>query len=376
MTCTQNEYKYDIALSFAGEQRDFVEAVVRELDLPRDRVFYDADYTGHLWGEELSEVLVKLYRDEARYVVMFISREYAQKEWCILERRAALRRRMTTQGAYILPVRLDTTTLDEVEGLLGTIGYLDGLRLGVPGIVDAIRQKLGLALSKSEPPHEDDGEQRFGEVQTTQQGLAALVQQRPHSWQWAAFASVLVQRRAALRDQLRDHSLGYAPPNGQRVADISELATLVANSMRDVDQNSHQLASLVETAAFKAAFGEPNNLSNDPDAILHVANRVMDHYTRYLQIAQRVRGVAASSEYINILDTSARLSDKPIAGMDEFIDKYVKVVAEMPELLKAAGGEDIVLPIELPLSVDSDLLELAFDQLNQIAADAEAEDED
>jgi hypothetical protein len=66
-------YKYDIAVSFAGEQRDFVHDVVRGLNLPKDRVFYDADYTAELLGEDLAEVFTKLYRDEARYVVMFIS---------------------------------------------------------------------------------------------------------------------------------------------------------------------------------------------------------------------------------------------------------------------------------------------------------------
>ena len=80
-------------MSFAGEQRGFVEDVVRSLDLPKGRVFYDANYKSELWGEELTEVFTKLYSEEARYVVMFISREYAEKEWARVERRAALRRR-------------------------------------------------------------------------------------------------------------------------------------------------------------------------------------------------------------------------------------------------------------------------------------------
>ncbi|KUI08388.1 hypothetical protein AU191_11925 [Mycolicibacterium acapulense] len=130
------EFKYDIAVSFAGEQRDFVHDVVRGFGLPNDRVFYDADYNPELLGDDLAELFTKLYRDEARYVAMFISREYAEKEWCRVERRAALRRRMTTKGAYILPIRLDTTKLDEVEGLLGSVGDLDGLREGVPGVVE------------------------------------------------------------------------------------------------------------------------------------------------------------------------------------------------------------------------------------------------
>jgi len=47
---------------------------------------------------------------------------------------------MQTRGAYILPVRLDTTKLDEVECLFGTIGDLDGLREGVRGVIECIRE--------------------------------------------------------------------------------------------------------------------------------------------------------------------------------------------------------------------------------------------
>jgi len=37
-------------VSFAGEQRQSVEDVGRGLDLPKGRVFYDADYKAALWA--------------------------------------------------------------------------------------------------------------------------------------------------------------------------------------------------------------------------------------------------------------------------------------------------------------------------------------
>jgi hypothetical protein len=82
--------------------------------------------TRYLWGEDLVELFTRLYSKEARYVVMFISREYAKKEWARLERRAALAWRLRTQSAYILPVRCDTTELEEVNGLLNTMDTLTG----------------------------------------------------------------------------------------------------------------------------------------------------------------------------------------------------------------------------------------------------------
>ncbi|WP_179468427.1 TIR domain-containing protein [Mycolicibacterium vinylchloridicum] len=371
------EYKYDIAVSFAGEQRLYVEEVVRALNLPKDRVFYDADYRAEMWGEELTEVFTLLYRDEARYVVMFISREYAEKEWCILERRAALRRRMTTKGAYILPIRLDGTKLDEVEGLLGSIGDLDGLREGVAGVTDCLRQKLALALSEAKGGNKDgDDEQKFGQIVHDAAGLTALADERPHSWQWALFGSVLIQRREALGVELKDHALGFAPQSGERITDLPDLVQLVKNSMNDVQQNSFKLVKLVETPAFRAALGEPNDVADDPESILHVAHRVMDHYERFLHLARRVRGVASPSDYVDTLDSCARLSDLPMKGMNQFIDQYARVVAEMPQRLIDAGGENIIEQIALPLNMDNDLLETVLGQLQALIDEANNEDED
>jgi hypothetical protein len=366
-------YKYDIAVSFAGEQRDFVQEVVRGLDLPKDRAFYDADYKAELWGEELSEVFTKLYRDEARFVVMFISREYAEKEWCNLERRAALRRRMMTKGAYILPVRLDRTTLDEVEGLLGTIGDINGLREGVAGVIDALRAKLELAMAmKPNAKADGDGEPRFAEVQTTQEGLVALLQERPHSWRWAAFASVLVQRRAAMEDAVRDHRLGYGRPTGERIASFSELHAFATHAMYDVGQVGQQMNGFLLTDAFKSVFGPENDEGGaDPDGIVHAANRLMDFYERFLQLAQRARGASAPTRYMNVLDTCARLVDMPLGGMDEFVDEFVDVVGQMPAMLIDAGEQLVVRPIGIKIHMDDELLEELIRQLKEIADDAD-----
>ncbi|CAM5668356.1 hypothetical protein MAUB1S_04891 [Mycolicibacterium aubagnense] len=365
------QYKYDVAVSFAGEQRSFVEEVVRKLDLPPGRAFYDADYKADPWGEELSEVFTKLYRDEARFVVMFISREYAEKQWCNLERRAALRRRMMTKGAFILPVRLDSTTLDEVEGLLGTIGDLDGRREGVDGVVKALQSKLAKAMAGEPAPKEDD-EPRFGEVQTTQEGLLTLLQERPNSWRWAAFASVLVQRRAAMEAAIRDHRLRYAPSTGQRIDDLGGLQELTMNTMYDVEQTGHQIDGFVRTGAFKSVFGtEDDESAADADGIVHVANRLMDFYERYIQLANRARGAAAPAQYINVLDTCARLVDGRLAGLDEFIEDYVGLVTDMPQMLIAAEGQTIVRPVALRIHVDDSVLEELLRQIKELIAASE-----
>ena len=260
--------------------------------------------------------------------------------------------------------------------MLDTIGHLDGLREGVKGVTGCLRQKLALVLAEAEAA-DGDSEPKFGQIVHDAAGLTKLAETKPHSWQWALFGSVLIQRRSALQEQLRDHSLSFAPQNGQRIRELSELVQLIRNSMHDVEQNGLQLVKLVETPAFRAAFGEPNELSDDPDVVLHVATRVMDHYERYLQLARNVRGTAARPAYIGVLDSCARLSDMPMSGMDEFIDAYVKLVEEMPDLLIKAGGKNISVPVTLPIHMDNDLFQNVVDQLQQLIDEAnEDEDED
>ena len=114
--------KYDVALSFAGEQRAYVEGVDRELKNKDIIAFYDRaeEEIVRLWGGSLIEDLHEVYENMAHYVVMFISKEYVEKAWTTHERRSALSGAI--QGkTRVLPVRFDDTA---VPGLPSDIAYL------------------------------------------------------------------------------------------------------------------------------------------------------------------------------------------------------------------------------------------------------------
>ena len=49
--------RWDVALSFAGAQRDYVEQVAAALRARGVRCFYDADEEIELWGKYLAEEL-------------------------------------------------------------------------------------------------------------------------------------------------------------------------------------------------------------------------------------------------------------------------------------------------------------------------------
>lgn len=113
--------EYDIALSFAGEDRSYVDAVALELRDRGVKVFYDLFEEANLWGKDLYAHLIDVYQRQARYTVMFISDAYGRKLWTNHERRAAQARAFQESREYILPARFDDT---EIPGVLLTVGYI------------------------------------------------------------------------------------------------------------------------------------------------------------------------------------------------------------------------------------------------------------
>ncbi len=136
------DFEYDVCLSFAGEQRDYVEMIAAGLKERGLRVFYDADEAVNLWGKDLGEFLDHVYRKASRYCVVFVSEAYAAKPWTRHERRSALARAIEEEGEYILPVRFDDT---ELPGLPPTIGYVDLRKYAPETLIDFIVEKVATA---------------------------------------------------------------------------------------------------------------------------------------------------------------------------------------------------------------------------------------
>ena len=120
--------QWDVVLSFAGAQRDDVSKVAGDLQKRGVRCFYDADAEVELWGKPLAEELPSIYGERAAAAVVFISAEYAARDWTRLERRAALARAVGERREYVLPARFDDTPL---PGLLPDIAAVD-LRTRTP----------------------------------------------------------------------------------------------------------------------------------------------------------------------------------------------------------------------------------------------------
>jgi TIR domain len=140
-------FEYDVAISFAGEQRAEAEAIADCLKQAGVKVFYDRYEEVDLWGKDLYEHLSDIYQKKARYCLMLVSAAYAAKVWPTHERRNAQARALAQRNEYILPVRFDET---EIPGLPATIGYLRFHDHGAPGICERLLQKLNAPSGHAE----------------------------------------------------------------------------------------------------------------------------------------------------------------------------------------------------------------------------------
>jgi len=132
-------FDFDVALSFAGEDRATVESYASILKTKGIRIFLDSDQEAELWGADLYVKLDEVYRLRAMFCVMFISKQYAAKRWTNHERQSAQARAFKENKEYILPVRLDDT---EIPGLRETVGYIDLRKTTIENLAAITAEKI------------------------------------------------------------------------------------------------------------------------------------------------------------------------------------------------------------------------------------------
>ena len=147
------DFVYDVALSFAGEQRAYVQEVAAALRSRGLRPFYDDYEKAVLWGKDLYEHLDWVYQEAAQYCVLFASEDYANKVWTTHERRSAQARALRANQEYVLPVRFDDT---EIPGLRLTVMHVDARSLSPEQLAELISQKLEPRVHKNFFPPKPD----------------------------------------------------------------------------------------------------------------------------------------------------------------------------------------------------------------------------
>lgn len=147
----QDIKSFDVALSFAGDDRTVVEKVADYLIKNNSIVFYDALFQIDLLGVDLVTTLRTIYAEKANYCAIFISQNYTRRRWPnLVERIAILDRATRNSESYLIPIVLDGGSW--LEGLPSTIGFLDAKEMSAIEIADVILKKI----TKRRVPAQDD----------------------------------------------------------------------------------------------------------------------------------------------------------------------------------------------------------------------------
>ncbi|MDY6895675.1 MAG: TIR domain-containing protein [Thermotogota bacterium] len=152
------DIRYDIAISFAGEDRKIAETLANRLDSSGYSVFYDEFEIYDLWGSDLSIKLGNVYGGMARFCLIIVSKHYLRKMWTNHERQFAISNLLEKGNDYILQLKLDDS---ELPGISPTIAYLRLNHRSIDEIYKILLRKLGAPLGlgqKEELKKSGDGE--------------------------------------------------------------------------------------------------------------------------------------------------------------------------------------------------------------------------
>jgi predicted Zn-dependent protease len=134
-------YRYQVALSFAGEDRPIALDIASRLRERGVSVFYDDYEQADLWGKDLYQHLAKVYAEDAQFCIVLISAHYVDKLWTRHELKQAQTRAFKESREYLLPVRLDDT---KIPGINDMIGYIDLRFRSVEVLVQVVLKKLAM----------------------------------------------------------------------------------------------------------------------------------------------------------------------------------------------------------------------------------------
>ena len=365
------EKEYDVALSFAGEDRRYVEPLANFLKEGGNSVFYDEFERAELWGKDLYQHLSSVYKDQACYCVMFLSEHYAKKLWANHELRNAQARAFEESREYIRPVRLDDT---EIAGILPTVGYLDLRKISIEEVYQVLMEKLQGTLSQTietDTPSPldsenysgefalfrlDDGQHFFSPFQNAQWGSTDIsLELIPESSEeeallrtWRENIGSMFDRQPILAFALREDAAWVSPQEVTQTMAGSQVGWKVVLKKVSPSQNED-------------FFGNTTFGNNSPD-------RIAEMRARRLLLDEKLEAVTSSLNQPNLLNQATL--ELFIRGMDS---SWQVPQSPFPVLYRSYGQTAgrfekfarliSVLYLKLSNSVQT-VLELDFEVLN------------
>lgn len=134
------KYEYDVAISYAGSDREIAQSLAIFLKNNDVNVFYDQFETPNIWGKNLYMFLADVYENKAEYCIVLMSKNYNKRIWTRHEINSAFGRVIKQKKEYILPIKIDDI---HITGLSDNLAYLSIKDHTINEIGDIILKKLG-----------------------------------------------------------------------------------------------------------------------------------------------------------------------------------------------------------------------------------------
>lgn len=115
-----NEFIYDVAISFAGENRELAGFIVDSLRKSDYEVFFDEFYEANYLGTSWESHFEKIFNKESRYVICILDKYHKEKIWTTFERDCFSER---IKDGAVIPIFLDNTKFKSITSDIACLEF-------------------------------------------------------------------------------------------------------------------------------------------------------------------------------------------------------------------------------------------------------------
>jgi TIR domain len=169
-----NNYQYDVALSFAEEDRDIALSLSLALNQLSITVYYYPDEIEKTWGADIERKLKEIYKEKARYAIVILSEKYFKKKYAAIEFASIQQRIVMEKGTvYMLPVLHGGLSLLETHKL-SNLAFIKWQYNAVE-IAQKLKMLLGVTIAEISA---DDKYRNYQEVVNSNRYIVREMQRR------------------------------------------------------------------------------------------------------------------------------------------------------------------------------------------------------
>ena len=117
---SEKDFEFDIAISFAGENRDLAEFIANQLSELDISVFYDRNYEDNYLGGPWSKYFNEIFVEKSRLVAVLLDKHHLDKVWPTFERDCFSPR---VKSQEVIPIHLDETVFPGIPNDLVSIHF-------------------------------------------------------------------------------------------------------------------------------------------------------------------------------------------------------------------------------------------------------------